>query len=489
MRARVTNRFLDPEWTGAALILAAAAALRFWDLDGRPGYEWDEPVYTDVASHAARDGAVEIKPQFGEEPGPYLFHPPVYFHLLGLWFRIFGIGIVQARFLAAFASLVVLALLYLLLRAHLGRLALIPLALVATDGWIVYTNRIGWIENTMLVLGLGGLLVYDRAFRAATAGRGHSLVAFAGAGLLLGGATVYKHVGGYLVAAVAVHWLVRRRLHREHAVLLATAALVVVAYVAGMTLVYQNDGQNAFLEHSNVQVERALGGHERRGTVESPTVALGAIIDQYRIFYATLGLTLIATIALVYRLIEAVRVRTLEHARRNALLFSWALAAVVSFGLIKLRFPHYMIMLLVPLYAFLASELVRVARSEIGIRVLAFGAVAVVQLNMLTFANRFVHRADNALAAVRDYAREEIPREALILTEETVGMIVPQPYCKLVEADRCQQAAFVILYTSHTQRPPREPALAAILREARLEATFRGFKETIRVYRTLAGSR
>ncbi len=51
----------------------------------------------------------------------------------------------------------------------------------------------------MMVLAVGGLVVYDQAVRS---GRMRS---FAVAGALLGGAAVYKHVGIYVLVAVLVH--------------------------------------------------------------------------------------------------------------------------------------------------------------------------------------------------------------------------------------------------------------------------------------------
>jgi hypothetical protein len=247
-----------------------------------------------------------------------------------------------------------------------------------------------------------------------------------------------------------------------------------------MTLVYERDGHSYFLEQSRVQLERAFGSHERRGTVEDPAVALHAIADQYKIFYGTYLLLLAGVLVLGYRCFDAFRTRSLEQIRSRGIVFAWALAAVLSFTLIKLKHPHYLIMVLVPLCLLVVSELLRTKR----MRMVVFVGAALVALNLGTFAQRFVLRDDNALADVRAYMRAEVDPGALVLTEESIGSLIEQPYCKLVYAARCRDADFVVTYTSYTQRLPESAALDELMRTARLVASFDGFKETIHVYRT-----
>src|SRR5271168_407896 len=88
------------------LILAAAAALRLWDLGRKPGWQSDETVYTDIAKNLATSGSLSEHIQYHTSWAPFLFHPPFYFLLLAGWFKVVGAGVPQARMLAVIASLV-----------------------------------------------------------------------------------------------------------------------------------------------------------------------------------------------------------------------------------------------------------------------------------------------------------------------------------------------------------------------------------------------
>ena len=155
---------LDRVALGAVFVLAIL--MRFPGLASKPGYDWDEPVYANIGASLANGDGLHLKADFGSVTAPYLYHPPFYFWLLSGWMRVFGTGIGPARFLAATMSIAVLALLFVLMRRRWGTLALIPLIVLATDGWLVFSNRVSWIENSMLVLAAAAILAYDWALRS-----------------------------------------------------------------------------------------------------------------------------------------------------------------------------------------------------------------------------------------------------------------------------------------------------------------------------------
>jgi 4-amino-4-deoxy-L-arabinose transferase-like glycosyltransferase len=455
----------------AGALLVMAATLRLWDVADRPGFEWDEPVYADIGASVAVGDGLHLKASEGVAGAPYLYHPPFHFLLLGAWFRIAGDGIAQARGVAAIASLVVLALLYLLMRRRLSRWALIPLAVLVVDGWLVFSNRIGQIENAMLVLGVAGMLLYDQALRTSR------MRWFVAAGAAIGAACVYKHVGAYLLVAVAVTWFVVRSGHRGHAALLAVAALVLAAYVAAMTAIFGH----SFVDATVVQLERLAGRKEARGSIGDPGQALDALVGPYGIYAATLALCCAAGLLLVRRTVVLLRGGTVT----DPLLFGWAAAAVVSFAAMGLKMGHYFMLVEIPLLLFLASELLpaarRLPRRRAALAVAAAGLVVVVA-NLGAFAERVVLRSDNALAAVQRYAGGSLPPRALVLTEEPVGTMIRQPYCKFHRVDACaSRAGYVILYRSFTQRPPDDPRLATLVARSRVVARFDGWRERILV--------
>ncbi|HET6508480.1 MAG TPA: glycosyltransferase family 39 protein [Baekduia sp.] len=472
------------EVVGAVGVLALAALARLWSIGTRPGFDWDEPVYTAIGRSVAEGHGLYAKGSFGVAPEPYLFHPPFHFELLGAWFSLFGAGIEQARVLAALASLVTLTLLYVLLRRRWGVWALAPCLVLATDGWLVFTNRVSWIENIMMVLAVGGLVVYDAALR------GGRVRTYAAAGLLLGGATIYKHVGVYVLVAVLMHWLIARRgrahgrgsaERRGHLVLAGCAVAMIVLYVIGaVVLTLRHGGGDAFLDDSKVQLQRLTGHKSSRGSIGGHAT-LAALTGPYKVFALTLALSAAGALIVAWRAVLALRRRSVA-ALGDPLLFCWAASALLCFAALKLKMGHYFMMVELPLLLVVAAELREPLRHRraLGLALLAL----VVAANGVTFVARFVDRDDNALGAVAAYAAARLPADALVLTEESVGSIVGQPYCKLTKAGACKaQVKYLIIYRSLTQAPPSTPSLDGMLRYARPLRTFSGFKEHITVYR------
>jgi 4-amino-4-deoxy-L-arabinose transferase-like glycosyltransferase len=467
----------------ALAIFALAAALRLWSLRSRPGFDWDEPVYTSVATSLAHGHGLYIKPSYGVPREPYLFHPPFYFVVLAGWFKVFGAGIVQARALSALASLATLGMLYRIVHPRWGALALPMLAVVATDGWLVFTNRVSWIENLMFVLIAAGMLAYDSGLRRSSYRR------FALGALLLGLAAVFKHVGAYALLAVVIHWWLTKAHPQWHRRLLLGVGAIAGCYVLVLIVSTQHDGHNAFLDDTLVQLQRIAGQKSARGSINSGAVA-GALLGPYKVFFGTLFLSGVAMALVGWRTLQVLRARGSITPIADPLLFSWALAATITFGALKLKMAHYFMMIEVPLLLFLASESIAWVRRDLEgrrgrLRLVVLGCGLIVCANLVTFDLRFASRHDNALAAVTSYMSQAAPPGALVVTEESVGTIIRQPYCKFSQIGVCyDRIGYLIVYRSRTQAPPDNPLLNGLLRVALPLATFEGFKERITVYST-----
>jgi 4-amino-4-deoxy-L-arabinose transferase-like glycosyltransferase len=466
---------------GAVAVIAIL--MRIPGLASRPGYEWDEPVYANIGASLAAGDGLQLKTDFGATEAPYLFHPPFYFWLLSIWMRVFGTGIASARYLAAVVSIAVLGLLLLLMRRRWGNLALIPILVLATDGWLVFSNRVSWIENTMLVFAAGAILAYDWALRT------HRTRHFALAGLLVGATVIFKHVGIYVLLAVVCTWVVVRTDRRGHLALLGMAGAVVGIYVVGMTLAFRDGNHNWFLDASQVQIERLTGQRESRGSITGIDQVVAAFIGPYIVFSTTLLLAGVSLLLVARRSIVLLRRRLATDAVPDPVLFGWALAAAITFAASGLKMAHYFMMIEIPLFLFLFSEVMTLkeqhghTRKWVNLGMAA--TLVVVAANFLTFDLRFVSRSDNALAEVRDYAAQAMPADSLVLTEETIGAIVPQPYCKFYKVGLCaDRADYVVTYTSRTQAPPDDPRLKSLIARSKPIKTFKGFKETITVYET-----
>ena len=157
--------------TGMALAasLSLGFGLRWWSITTRPGTEWDEPVYANVAWNFLRTGLPVLKPEVGHGASLYFSQPPFYFALLAGWYWITGANAIDivpvARMLAVLMSVIMLAVLFFFLRRRHGAWALVPTLVIAVDSWIVFSNRISWIDNTAIPIGIAGLWAYDYALK------------------------------------------------------------------------------------------------------------------------------------------------------------------------------------------------------------------------------------------------------------------------------------------------------------------------------------
>ncbi|WP_188316823.1 ArnT family glycosyltransferase [Solihabitans fulvus] len=461
-------------------VLVVAALLRLWDLSVRPGFDWDEPVYASIGANLADHGLLQAKIEAGMPAEPYLYHPPFYFLLLAAWFRLWGSGIPQARALAAVGAIALVLLVALFLRRAAGTLpALLAASVLALDGWMVFTNRVSSIENTMLPLGVATLWLYWTADRRGRTGW------FVAAGIALAGVAVYKHVGVYFLGAALLHWLLVRRHHRQHLAMVGAAALTAAAYLAGVSLWFGG----AYWRESTVQFDRSVNLQQSRGAINSVSDAVGPLLDQYRVFWLTLLLAGIATALVLTRAVQMVRRRSLAPIRGRELLFAWAAAAMLFFAALQLRLPQYFVMFVVPTYCYLAAEvgaaLDRRASTPRPVprRAVAVGLALLAAWSLTVFWLRIADRDDNAMGQAAQWVDQHVPVGAEIITEESVGAAIRQPYCKMYRAGQCTGAEYLITYESHTQHLPDDASLGRIIAAADRIAEFSGFKEHITVYR------
>jgi 4-amino-4-deoxy-L-arabinose transferase-like glycosyltransferase len=468
-------------------ILLVAGLLRFWHIATRPGYDWDESVYSVIGANMANHDLLQAKTEAGFAAQPYLYHPPLYFMALGLWYRLVGTGIPEARVLAAIGSLVMLLLLGLWLRRLIGdKWALIATGVLAIDGWTVFTNRVGWFENLMMPIGIAGLWLYWKALKAPSLGR------FIAAGGVLGFVVVFKHVGVYFLIAVLINWLIVRCDHKKHLALVSAVIATCAAYIGIMSVTYGT----TYWDESTVQIQRILGMRESRGAVNSLSDLIDPLVDQYKIFVITLILLVVAGVMVLVRVVKMIRQRSVKTIGDNTILFSWAASSILCFGLMKLVLPHYLIMVIIPLFCYLASELsmreqTKEAKTLDGNEkrkptrrplILAGAALALIAIaNVVAFQVRIADGDDNALKATAVWAHNNLPANAEIITEESVGAVISQPYCKIAHAGACHGATYIITYNSHTQQPPRNHTVNEMLATARKLKTFTGFKEDITI--------
>lgn len=472
----------------ALLVITTAAVgvlLRFWQIGSRPGWDWDEPVYANIAGNLANHGALALKTQYGTIPMPWLFNPPFHFLLVAGWFKLTGTGVTQARIWGAALALVALVLLYFMLREMIGKkwVVVIP-ALLSIDAWMVYANRVSSIENTLMVLIVLSIWFYWRALQQPTTAR------FVLAGALIGATTIYKFTGAYVIVAVLINWLIQRqkKLGRQHLLMLATTATIIAAYLGVMTLIYWKNGNDFFWKESWVQLQRTLALQGSRGNITNMNAMVTPLLHQYRIFIGTVLIAVASTLLVAWRLIQSFRVHSWQPVSQNSVLFAWVLASIISFGLIGLKFPTYFQLLLVPMYVYLVIEAGKKFAdkdTKQRVHILLTGALAgLVVLSLLGFQWRIINHSDNAMKNAEQYITLNIPRTDIVLTEEPVGIMIPQRYCNLYRAGACRTVAnYIVTYSTRQHPVPTNPALQQLLARSKEVRIFTGFKETLTIWR------
>jgi 4-amino-4-deoxy-L-arabinose transferase-like glycosyltransferase len=423
--------------------LAVGTLLRLWLLGSSPGWQFDEAVYWRVSANY-QTGSLAEHAVFGQPWQPFLYQPPVYFTLMARWFDLVGASIYHARLFGVGCTAVMLVLLFCLLRRlHGPRAALMAVVPVVFDGWLLYIERVSYIENALVILVTGGLLLYQWALDRPAWWR------FLLAGMALGAAGSFKQTGVYVIVAALLCGVITKRERRGHLILLGGALLVIAVYVAVMTSVYDAPGHAWFLDQSLVQFRRVLGLQKSGGTLTSPAHALHLLTAQYKYFIPSAALAAWAFCIALRRTWQCYRARDWAPAAPNALLYSWLVTAVVVFGVSSLKFPQYFVLVLLPAYCYLWTELARWQRGLTWKRAWPAVAVAAGIGSFLLSLSAF---SGNALAQVQEYAAGQLPTNAVVVTEESVGDLINQPWCTVEQTEGCVgYASYAITWQTYLQ--------------------------------------
>lgn len=144
------------------LILVVAFTLRTVNLYEVPWWMWDEGANINYAQNLM-DGQVRY---FG-----YMYnfvpHPPVYLLFLTAWFKIFGVGMYQARMLSVLMSLAQIMLVYEIVKLRFSKgWGVFAAASAAVFPEHVFWSRMAFANNMLALMGLSAiylLTVYGRS--------------------------------------------------------------------------------------------------------------------------------------------------------------------------------------------------------------------------------------------------------------------------------------------------------------------------------------
>jgi 4-amino-4-deoxy-L-arabinose transferase-like glycosyltransferase len=426
-----------------AAVLIAGTGLRLWHLGVSPAWQWDEAVYYRVAVNV-QGGLLSEHSHYGVPWEPFLYQPPFYFLLLARWFSLVGAGIFHARLLGVMLTAAMQVVLFRLLwKIHGPAVALLAIIPVIFDGWLLYIERVSYMENALMLLIVVGFWLYQRALERP------SWLRFAIAGAVIGFAGSFKQTGVYALLAVLLCWLVTRRAHRGHLVLVGVALAVLAAYLTVMIPLYDPVGHDWFIGQSTTQVRRVLGLQHSGGTLTTARGVLHLLAAQYRFFVPSILLALVAFLTAARRVLRCYLVRSWVPAQRNALMFSWLVTGIVVFGLSSLKFPQYFALVLIPAYCFLWTEIAgwdwRPAWKSTAVAAAALAGFASFLLTVPAFSA-------NTLAEVQQYAAAHIPARSVVVTEQSIGDLIQQPWCTVEVATPCVgPARYAITWRTYLQ--------------------------------------
>lgn len=459
------------------IVLSIGVLFRLWRLGLSPAWQWDEAVYWRVSVNVEH-GVLSEHSVYGIPWEPFLYQPPIYFVVVAKWFNLVGASIFHARLLGvAWTALMQLGLFRLLWRLHGPRIALFAILPVVFDGWLLYIERVSYIENALMPIVVGAFLLYQRALDRPSWQR------FALAGLAVGAAASFKQTGAYVLVAVLLCWLIVRREHRGHFVLLAAAVAVLIVYLISMVRMFDVPGHPWFVDQSLVQVRRVLGLQKSGGTLTSAGGLVHLLTAQYRYFVPSILLAGAAFLIAARRTWQCYRARNWLPAQPNALLYSWLVTGIVVFGSSSLKFPQYFALILVPAYCYLWTELAHWDWSEVRKR-LAMAVATLVGLGsfLLTVPAFTV----NSLAEVQQYATTHIPARAIVVTEQSIGALIQQRWCTVEKADACVGVAtYAITWRTYLQSSfnQGDPSFYTLMKGATAVMSFKGPVGTATVWR------
>jgi 4-amino-4-deoxy-L-arabinose transferase-like glycosyltransferase len=460
------------------IVLLGGALFRFWSLSSRPGWQYDEGVYTGVAANLLQHGTVNEHITYGAPWAPDLYQPPFYFIVLARWFALTGVSIYHARIFGVLCALVGLTLLWrLLVRVHGPQVGLYAMVPITCDGWLMYVQRISYMENLLLLLVVAGMLLYQGALDTPAWWR------FAAAGVTLGFAAAFKYTGIYVIGAVLLCWLITKRAHARHLALLGCALAAFSGAILYEVIAFDTGSHNWWWQDTMVQVRRVLGIQQSGGTLTSPTAALHLLLAQYDVFAPSFLIALVTLVLALRRLWRCYRERDWRPVRDNALLWSWMASAIVIFGFSSLRYPQYFALILVPMYAWFWTETKNWQLPPLSRNVLV--AVACMA-GIASFFGRVVGYDDNVFGDVQQYAATSIPPHAVVIADEAIGDLISQPYCREQDTVPCEDvASYAITWDTYLQTTGElgDATYGKIMAGAVRVRTWIGFNGTVTVWR------
>lgn len=119
------------------------------------------------------------------------------------------------------------------------------------------------------------------------------------------------------------------------------------------------------------------------------------------------------------------------------------------FGASSLKFPQYFVLILLPAYCYFWTEL---AHWNLQARWRQFWPIAASVIGACSFLLTIPVFNVNSLAEVQAYAAKDIPSNAIVVTEQSIGDLINQRWCTVEKADACVgHATYAITWQTYLQ--------------------------------------
>ncbi len=488
----VLLRFYAALHTGVEVdepIYRDAAATVLAHIQALPGSLIDKPTQQNLTAMALLFGYPSIRPAYLHPAIPFLYHPPFYLWFLAGWFSLWGsTSYFTGRMFSVFTSSVLLISLYIFVKNISNKkTAFLTLILVGYDPWIIFTNQAIYLENSLMLFSLFAIWTYWQATRIPAKETLLSLRWYALTGLFAGWVIIYKQIGGYIVLVFLLNLLIQRKHWLGHVVLGAVMGGVVLCYVLSMHSIFGQAYDAATLD----QFHRTIGAKAAPGLNDSVTLALQTAWNQYWMFLVTIVALLGGSVLAFIRYTrEVFHLTSLPY---HSVIISWALGGIIFALAISLKSPHYLILWLVPLYIFLAHEIIQLWRIHPYMQwKLQIGRVALSLLLLLSvgigyiwgFQERFTYVPGDTLLQTDTYINETLPPNAIVATQNYIGVDIVSPFLDITLVNTPQlilrdQVTYMALYWSSTQ--PVAHSLGPVNQYCLPMKTFAGFKDSVEV--------
>ena len=135
--------------------------------------------------------------------------------------------------------------------------------------------------------------------------------------------------------------------------------------------------------------------------------------------------------------------------QNNALLYAWLATGVVVFGASSLKFPQYFVLILLPAYCYFWTEF---ARWDLPDWSRKYCPIIAAIIGIGSFLLTVPVFNVNSLEEVQTYAARDIPAQAIVVTEQSIGDLIQQRWCTVEKSSACVgHATYAITWQTYLQ--------------------------------------